>query len=205
MWWQMIRQHLTTGVPWMTSHPWPWAESFSNRGQSSISAHQSHKYATSFHSPQPLLAPTSITIAYPFTDIWKKKKTNTSQPFSPTLLFRKHTHAVNTHILSCNEDSSKTRDVLMCCQVICGCTLGAAPWWHIWDINTCTETWHGVEIPLHTGSWDQWVTDRQRWQTVAKSLQHQTLDSYLGLCRKKSAMWLITLSFLTSLYLFFYL
>lgn len=80
----MIRQHLTTGVPSLTFHPWPWAESFSYRGQPSISSHQSHKCASPSHSPQPLLAPTSITTLYPFTDIWEN--TNTSTPLSLALV-----------------------------------------------------------------------------------------------------------------------
>lgn len=144
----MIRQHLTTGVPSLTFHPWPWAESFSYWGQPSISTHQSHIYAAPFHSPQPFLAPTSITMLYPFTDIWEN--TNT--------LLASLVQKVNTHILSCSDVSSITWNVLWCCQVICRCTLEGCSlvtrllryqhlrWDMTWSWNPCA---HWQLRPLH--------------------------------------------------------
>lgn len=86
----MIRQHLTTGIPSLTFHPWPWTQSSLHRGQSSISSHQSHIYAAPFHSLWPFLAQTSITTPYPFPDIWEN--TNTSQSL-PAVCCPVHMHA----------------------------------------------------------------------------------------------------------------
>lgn len=92
VWWQMIRQHLTTGVPSLTFHPWPWAESFSYRGQPSISSHQSHMYAAPFHFPQPLLAPNIHHYSLPFYwHLGKHKHFTTSLSAS---LVQRHTLTV---------------------------------------------------------------------------------------------------------------
>lgn len=141
VWWQMIRQHLTTGVLSLTFHPWPWAESFSHRGQPSISSHQSHMYATSFHFPQPLPAPNIHHYSLPFYwHVGKHKHFTTSLSLCLS--------CTETHTRTHSDGSFKTWYVL-CCEVICRCTRGAAPWWHICTyISACTETWHG---------WNPWT------------------------------------------------
>lgn len=104
--------------------------------QPSIGSHQSQMYATSFHFSQPPLAPRHPSIQstlFPTSG----ENTNTSQ----TLRFLSASPKYAQHTVT---------ECVALHEVICRCTLEAAPWWHVCsDISTCAGTWHGWNSQAH--------------------------------------------------------
>lgn len=112
----MIRQHLTTGVPRLTFHLWPWAESFSYRGQPSISTHQSHIYAAPFHSPPTFPGPDIHHYALPFHWHLGKHKHFTTPPICRSCP-ETHTYSKCTHLVL---QWWLLENMLLCCVVLSG-------------------------------------------------------------------------------------